>query len=363
MLPGLSQHAGVDRTMKPHLRIGEKTVGEGSACFIIAEAGSNHNRSMETARCLIDVAAEAGADAIKFQIFRADRLYPRSAGASGYLKSSKSIYDVIAELEVPHEWIPELATYANERHLLFLASAFDEQSVDALDPWVPAFKIASYEMTHYPLLRHVAAKGKPVIVSTGTARMEEVTEMVEVFKDTGNDGLALMQCTAAYPAPLESLNLRTIPTLKRAFGVPVGFSDHSREPIVPAAAAVAIGANLIEKHFTLSNRLPGPDHRFGLEPAELVRMVQTIRETERVLGDGQKEVQPVEAELRQFARRSVFTLESIRSGQAFTQDNVAVLRCGVLPAGVSPAQYFDVVGKRATRDLPAECAVQANDYA
>ncbi len=293
--------------MIPQIQIGAREVGDGRPCFVIAEAGSNHNGSLEQARCLIDAAADAGADAVKFQIFRAERLYPRSAGLSDYLGVQKSIFDVIAELEVPFGWIPALAEHCRARQVVFLASAFDEESVDALDPYVPAFKVASYEMTHYPLLRHTAAKGKPVLVSTGTATLDEVAEMVDVFRATGNPGLVLMQCTAAYPAPLESLNVRVVPALKAAFGVPVGLSDHSRDAVIGPLAAVAVGANSVEKHFTLGNRLPGPDHRFGLEPDELRRMVEAVRETERALGDGRKSVHPVEEELRHFARRSVFT--------------------------------------------------------
>ena len=169
-----------------------------------------------------------------------------------------------------------------------------------MDPYVPAYKIASYEMTHLPLVRHTASKGKPVIISTGTAHLEEVDETVDAFRQTGNQGLMLMQCTASYPAPTETLNLRAITTMQQSFGVPVGLSDHSRDPIIGPLAAVGLGANLIEKHFTLSNRLPGPDHEFAVEPGELRQMVQQIRQVEQALGSGDKAVQSVETELRGF---------------------------------------------------------------
>ena len=343
------------------VRVGAREVGDGHPCFVIAEAGSNHNGSLEQAKRLINIAASAGADAVKFQLFRAKRLYPKTAGFSDYLKMPKPIYDIIAEMEMPYEWLPELAAYCRGRAILFMASAFDEESTDILDPHVEVFKIASYEMTHLPLLRHVAKKGKPVIVSTGTADAEEVAEAVEDFRGTGNGGLMLMQCTAAYPAPPESLNVRAVPTMKRMFGLPVGLSDHSRDPLVGPLTAVALGANLLEKHFTLSNDLPGPDHRFAVEPNQLHLMIEKVREAEAALGSGEKRMHPVEAELRGFARRSVFALRTIRAGEELTPDNIAVLRCGKLPAGLPPREHARVLGRRAARLIEAESAIHAED--
>jgi N-acetylneuraminate synthase len=341
--------------------VGGRLIGDGQPCFIIAEAGSNHNGSLEQAKRLIDVAADAGADAVKFQVFRAARLYPKSAGMSDYLKVAKPIYEIIAEMEMPYAWIPELAAYCEEREILFLASAFDEESVDMLDPHVPAFKIASYEVTHIRLVRHIAKKKKPVIVSTGTADIEEVREMVEEFRRTGNDQLMLMQSTASYPAPLESLNVRAVQTLKRAFGVPAGLSDHSRDPLVGPLSAVALGANLVEKHFTLNNELPGPDHRFALEPAELRLMVQKVREVERALGTGEKVAQQVETELRAFARRSIFAARDIEVGETLTPDSVVVLRRGKLGAGLSPKHYECVLGRKASRRIPKDSPIREAD--
>lgn len=345
------------------MRLGDRFVGDGEPCFIIAEAGSNHNGSLEQAKRLIDIAVDAAADAVKFQVFRAAKLYPKSAGMSDYLKLSKPIYEIIAEMEMPYAWIPELADYCEEQQILFLASAFDEESVDILDPYVPAFKIASYEMTHLPLVRYVAGRRKPVIVSTGTANIEEVRETVEEFRRSGNDQLMLLQCTASYPAPLESLNLRAVQTLKETFGVPTGLSDHSRDPLVGPMAAVALGANLIEKHFTLNNQLPGPDHGFALEPEELRSMVRKVREVERALGTGQKVVQPVETELRAFAQRSIFALRDIAAGETLTPDNVAVLRCGKLSPTLAPKDYPAILGRRAARPIRAESAVRSEDIA
>lgn len=347
--------------MGAEIRIGARRVGDGHPCFVIAEAGSNHDGRLEQAKCLIDVAAAAGADAVKFQIFRAARLYPRRAGLSEYLKLPKPIYDIIAELEMPDEWVPELVAACREKGVLFLASVFDEKSADRLDPHVEAFKIASYEMTHLPLVRHVARKGKPVIISTGTADLEEVADTVAEFRKTGNDRLALMQCTAAYPAPLDSLNLRSIATMKRTFGLPVGLSDHSRDPLVGPLTAVGLGANLIEKHFTLSNELPGPDHRFALEPDELSLVVQKLRAAELTLGSGKKVVQPVETELRRFARRGLFTLRNIAAGETLTRENVGVLRCGNLAQELEPRRLDEVLGRRARHPIPAEQAIRLSD--
>lgn len=341
--------------------LGGRLVGDGHACFVIAEAGSNHNGDLAQALRLIDVAAECGADAVKFQVFRAERLYPRSAGISNYLNVPRPIYDVIAELELPLGWLPALAASCRERRIQFLASAFDEASVDALDPFVTGYKIASYEMTHEPLLRYVAAKRRPMIVSTGTADLSEVVAMVEVLRTAA--GLALMQCTAAYPAPLDSLNVRTIPMMKQLFGLPVGLSDHSRDPLLGCIAAVAVGANLIEKHFTLDNELPGPDHQFAVEPDELAQLVRGVRGVEQALGTGKKTVHPVEAELRAFARRSIFTTRAVSAGEPFTVENVAVLRCGQLKPGLEPRCYPELLGRRATRPLGVEEAVQPGDYA
>jgi len=345
------------------IKIGERLIGDGEPCFIIAEAGSNHNGNLEQAKRLIDIAASAGADAVKFQAFRANRLYPKSAGLSDYLKIPKTIYDIIAEMEMPFEWFPELAAYCQEKGIFFLASVFDEESADQLDPHVEAFKIASYEITHIPLIRYVAEKDKPVIISTGTANLKEVAETVKEFRRTNNDALILMQCTAAYPAPLESLNVRAVVTMKRAFGIPVGFSDHSRDPLVGPMVAVSLGANLIEKHFTLSNELPGPDHRFALEPPELRLMVQKIREVEEALGTGEKVMHPVEKKLRRFARRSIFAVRDIKVGEVFSQENIAVLRCGNKRMGLEPRFYTKLLGYKAVHNIPAESPIQKEDYA
>ena len=345
------------------ITIGDRLIGDGEPCYIVAEAGSNHNGNYQQALRLIDVAMEAGADAVKFQHFKAAKLYPHSAGESDYLQTSRSIYDIIHDMETPDAWVPRLADYCRERSIAFLSSPFDEASADLLEPCVPAFKVASYEMTHVPLLRHIARKGKPMIVSTGTATLAEVLHAVEIIQAAGNEQIILLQCTARYPTPLDEVNARALVALREATGLLAGLSDHSRDPIVAPMAAVALGACLIEKHFTLSNYLPGPDHKFAVEPHELKELVRRVRETEQALGHGRKEVLAAEEELRAFARRSIFAIRDIAPGETLSADNIAVLRCGKLGYGLDPEQYEALLGRRATRAIAGETLIQLGDLA
>jgi N-acetylneuraminate synthase len=343
------------------VRIGERWIGDGEPVYIVAEAGSNHNGSFEQALRLIDAAADARADAVKFQQFKAAKLYPKSAGASDYLNTPRSIYDIIHDMETPDDWVSGLAGHCRRRGLAFLSSPFDEESADLLEPWVPAFKVASYEMTHAPLLRHIARKGKPMIVSTGAAVLDEVLHSVEIIRGEGNDQIVLLQCTAKYPTPLNAVNARALVVLREATGFPTGLSDHSRDPIVAPLVAVALGACLIEKHFTLSNRLPGPDHEFAVEPHELRALVQRVREAEQALGHGRKETLPEEEELRAFARRSIFALRAIGPGERLTRENVAVLRCGKLGFGLPPEALERVIGRTTARAIGAEALIRLED--
>lgn len=351
----------------PALTLGRRSIGAGQPCYVIAEAGSNHNGDLATAHALIDVAAEAGCDAVKFQVFSAGTLYPPNAGKSDYLGDERSIYDIIAAMELPPQWLEPLHRHALHRGLDFLCSAFDEAGVDRVADYVCAFKCASYEMTHAPLLQHMVRRGKAVLLSTGTATLDEVGEAVGCVRRAVPDPslalpLVLLQCTAAYPAPPEAAHVRVVQTLRETFGVWSGLSDHTRSHAA-AAAAVALGAVVVEKHYTLSNRLPGPDHAFALEPHELKGLVATIRETEKVLGVASKAVDPVEHELRQFARRSVFAIRPIAAGQVLGTDNLAVLRQGKLAAGLAPKFAPLLVGQRAARDIQAWRALQPDDVA
>jgi len=340
-----------------------KTIGIGHPVFIIAEAGSNHNGDLDTAIRLIDIAAEAQADAIKFQTFKARRLYPESAGTSDYLGSATPIFDIIEALEMPDNWLPTLAEHAHERDLAFISSVFHEEAVELLRPFVDAYKIASYELTHVPLLRAVGRAGKPVIFSTGAATLEEARSASDCLQAAGCRELIALQCTAAYPAPPERANVRIVETLARELGLLSGLSDHTRDPTAAPMAAAALGAVVIEKHFTLSNRLPGPDHAFAVEPDELARLVQAVRRVEAVLGSSEKTVESEEEELFAFARRSIFATRDIQSGEPFTQDNVDVLRNGKLGPGLAPVELDRVLRSVASHDLSTERPLQESDIA
>ncbi len=360
-------HATPSPLQRP-FAIGDRTVGPGHPCYLIAEAGSNHGGSLDTALALVDAAADAGADAVKFQTFQAKRLYAKSAGQSDYLGDERSIFDIIQAMEMPESWLPTLAARAAERGLGFLSTPFHEEAVALLDPFVQAWKIASYELTHHPLLEAVAATGKPVILSTGAATVGEVADAVAVLERAGCAGLVLLQCTASYPAPLGSVNVAALVDLRERFGVSTGLSDHSRDPVVAPMTAAALGAVVVEKHFTLSNRLPGPDNPFAVEPHELARLVKRVRDVETARGSGKKAVDasaidPAEEELRAFARRTLFTTRPVRAGEGFTRDNVDALRRGKRDAGLPPSALPEVLGCAAARDLPAEAVLTAADVA
>ncbi|NOQ56125.1 MAG: shikimate dehydrogenase [Nanohaloarchaea archaeon] len=348
--------------MKSEFKIGNKFIGDGYPTFIIAEAGSNHNGNIEQAKRLIELAAEAGADAVKFQTFKAKTLYVKDAGESDYLKVKTSIYDIIESMEMPEDWIPALSEHCRKNKILFISSAFSEDSVDKLDPYINTHKVASYELNHIPLLKYVASKNKPIILSTGACTMEEIDYSVNAIDRQGNDGLCLMQCVAAYPAPPEASNLKAIVSLKEKYKIPVGLSDHTRDPFTAPLGAIALGANVIEKHFTISNQLPGPDQPYAVEPHELKEMILRIRELEKALGDGKKKVEPVEKELFYFAKRAVHAIQSIKKGDVFSEENVAVLRPGKQERGVAPKHFENIIGKTAKKDIKPFEGIKETDY-
>jgi len=340
--------------------------------FVIAEAGSNWRAGnpqadLDQARRLIDVAAAAGADAIKFQTYRAETVYVANAGESDYLAAAgikKNIREIFADLEMPYEMLPKLAKEARARGLQFMSTGFSPADFAAIDPLVSVHKIASYEIGHLRLIDLAAKSGKPLLLSTGAAEIEDIAWAVERFHAAGGHDLSLMQCTAKYPAPLDALNLATIETLRRCFGVSVGLSDHSRDPVTAPVAAVALGARTIEKHFTLDNKLPGPDHAFALEPNELKLMVTKIREAEAVRGTGVKHMVEAERELAAFARRGVQATRAIRKGERLREgENIDILRPGKQSLGVHPRYIEQIEGRAATRDIAAGQGLQLGDWA
>ncbi len=333
------------------VKIGERWVGDGEPCFIVAEAGANHNRDLGMGKELIDVAAEAGADAVKFQTYSAETLYSKKTPKFSYLEkqTSKDTWQLIKDVELPREWQGELQAWARKRGIMFFSSPFDYQAVDELEALdVPVYKIASFEIVDLPLIRYAAAKGRPMIISTGLATYEDVHDAVETCRGVGNKDIVLLQCASLYPAPPARINLRAMETIRRAFGVPVGLSDHTRG-IHVAGAAVAMGACCVEKHFTLSRSLPGPDHPFATEPDELKAMVRQIREIEEALGDGRKVgPAPEEAEMHQKARRSLIAARAIPKGTRIERDMIAIKRPGF---GIRPKLIDLVVGRVAKVDI------------
>lgn len=339
--------------------------------FVVAEAGSNWRmgspeRDLEMSKTLIDIAAEAGADAVKFQIFRPETIYVANAGKSDYLANAgieKEMQEIFADLSMPYEMIPKLAEYCQKVGLEFMATAFSKSDFLAIDPYVKHHKIASYEIGHIRLIELIARSGKPTIMSTGAATEEEIAWAFHAFKDYGGKELTLLQCTAKYPAEAESMNLRTIPWLKDRFKCQVGLSDHSRHPIAAPVAAVALGAKVIEKHFTLHPGLPGPDHAFALTPHELKEMVSAIRRTELMLGSWVKSIHSSEEELRSFARRGIQALRDIKKGD-FLQEgiNIDILRPGQQPIGIHPKFLMKMEGKKALRTIPLGSGIQFGDW-
>lgn len=328
--------------MKNKVKIGDRLVGEGEPVFIVGEAGSNHNRKLGQAKRLIDVAADAGVDAVKFQTFSADKIVAKTGPKAGYMEKvseKESVYEIFKRIELPREWHRELAEYASKKGLIFLSSPFDEEAVNLLDELgVPAFKVASGELTNLPLIRYMARKGKPLIVSTGAATMDEVGEAVSVIRDAGNKKIVLLHCVANYPAALEDTNLLAMGVLKQKFKLPVGYSDHTLGTTAPLAA-VTLGAVMMEKHFTLSRKLPGPDHFYALEPDELKAMVESIRAVEKLIGSPTKQPAKAEQEVRKLARRSIFAKVNIPAGTFIRREMLALLRPAI---GLEP-KYLDLI--------------------
>lgn len=339
--------------------------------FIIAEAGSNwragsHRKDLQNALALIDAAADAGADAVKFQTFSSDNIYVPNAGSSEYLGDSgitEEMKSLFEDLAMPHTMLPKLAAHCKKRGIEFMSTPFSPADFKAVDPYVKRHKIASYEIGYIHLLRLAAESGKPLILSTGAATTDEIAWAVETFRSFEGKDLTLLQCTAAYPAPAESMHLRAIDYLKQRFALPVGLSDHSLHPIAAPVAAVALGATVIEKHFTLDKSAPGPDHAFAITPNELKALVQTIRETEKMLGSSVKMIDPVETELRSFARRGVQAIRSIKKGEPLKENkNIAILRPGNQSLGVHSRFILEIEGKSAKRALKLGEGLQKGDW-
>ncbi|MBJ6801707.1 N-acetylneuraminate synthase family protein [Geomonas propionica] len=326
-------------------------IGDGEPCFVIAEIGSNHNHDFELAKKTIDAAAEAGVDAVKFQTFRASSHYSKHTPGFSYLNDCKT-FDLIQSLELDRSWHQPLKEYAESRDLIFLSSPCDREAIDELhELGAPAFKVASFDMSDLGLIRYMAKTARPVILSTGMADWMEIQRAVQACHDEGNDKVILLQCTSLYPAPAKLSNLRSMGVMRDAFGVLTGYSDHTEGDHV-CLASVALGACVIEKHFTLDRTLPGPDHPFAIEPGPLKALMQRLRDVESAMGDGSKAgPRPEEREMYEKGRRSIHAKCTIRKGELITADKVAIKRPGF---GVAPHLIDLVIGREARVEIPED---------
>ena len=346
------------------IKIGDRLIGEDEPCFIIAEVGVNHNGSMDLAKKLVDAAVDVGADAVKFQTFKTEKLVTKTAEQADYQKGSgRSQYEMLKQLELSYDNFMELKGYCDKKGIMFLSTPHSsEEDVDVLDDLVPAFKISSADLTNIPLLEYVATKGKPVILSTGMGDMDEVKEAVNIIK-MYNEKLIVLHCTTNYPASIDEINLKAMKTMEKELNPLVGYSDHT-VGIDASLAAVALGACVIERHFTLDKDLPGPDHKASLNPEEMKEMINKIREleglknkedvlnniaeTDKILGDGIKKSTKSENEIKRVARKSIVAAVDIKKGSTITSDMLAVKRPGT---GIEPKRLREMIGKRARCDI------------
>lgn len=327
----------------------------GDHVFIIAEAGVNHNGDVETAKRLVDAAAEAGADAVKFQTFKAEKLVCRNAQKAAYqmvtTDQEETQFDMLKKLELTTEMHELLAAYCKQKNVMFLSTPFDTDSLRYLVKLgVSIVKLPSGEITNYPLLREAGKTQKRIILSTGMSTLEEVREAVKVLKDNGSEEVILLHCNTQYPTPYGDVNLRVMRTMQKELGLPVGYSDHTQGIEIPIAAA-ALGAVVIEKHFTLDKNMEGPDHRASLEPDELKRMVEGIRRVEQALGNGTKEASESEKGNISIVRKSIVAARAVKKGEWLTEKNLTTKRPGT---GLNPMRWNEVIGKAADRDYEAD---------
>lgn len=319
-----------------------------SNVYIIAEAGVNHNGDIELAKKLIDEGAKAGVNAVKFQTFKTESLVTSTAAKADYQnkndRSSETQFEMLRRLELSYEAFTELKQHCEEKGVDFLTSAFDLESIDVLeDLEISLYKLPSGEITNLPYLRKIAATGKKVVLSTGMSTYADIEQALSILKGNGTTDIVVLHCNTEYPTPMHDVNLQAMVTIGKAFNVKIGYSDHTLGIEIPIAA-VALGASIIEKHFTLDKTMDGPDHSASLEPAELVKMVEAIRNVEAALGDGVKRLSNSEKENLAIVRKSIVAKTSIAEGELFTSDNLTVKRPGT---GISPLEWDEVLGTKA----------------
>ncbi len=325
------------------VRIGTKMIGDDYPTFLIAEVGSNHNQNLSYAKELVDVSAEAGMDAIKFQSFTVEHWISKDLTAFPTLGPCSDIKETLRRCELSYEMYREVSDYANAKGLICFSTPSHITDVEALwEIGVPAFKFGAVQITDIPTIRCAAQKGLPLIVSTGGATLEEIERTVHAIRAAGNEQIVLLHCTVLYPTEFTQVNLRVIETLRKTFNLPVGYSDHSRDPVIVPVMAVALKACVVEKHITLSRNLSGPDHSFALEPRELKRMVEAIRSAEKALGDSEKRPLAEEMENVVLGRRSIVAKKNIPQGAVILPEYLTTKRPGY---GIQPAEFDAIVGK------------------
>lgn len=333
------------------IKIGQKLIGEGEPCFIITEAGVNHNGDIKLAKELIDVARAAGADAIKFQTFKAENLVTKNTRMADYQEKNigkkESQLKMLEKLELNEKDFIKLKKYCDKKRIIFLSTPHSEDAIDFLEPLVPAYKIGSGDLTNLPFLEKIAKKKKPIILSTGMSNLREVKEAINTIRKTGNNKIILLHCTTNYPCPLEEVNLRAMLTLKKEFNLPVGYSDHTLGILVPVVA-VALGAKIIEKHFTLNKNLPGPDHKASLEPKELKEMIGVIRNVEKALGNGIKKPTKSEEKIKKNIRKSIVAKIDILKGTEIKKNMLVIKRPGT---GIEPKFLNGILGREARQNI------------
>ena len=346
------------------MKIGNKILGSGQPVFIIAEAGVNHNHRLDLALKLVDAAANAGADAIKFQTFRAEQVVTEQGVMAEYQKKNigktESQLDMLRKLEFSESWYPRVIKHCKERGIIFISTPHGSfASIDLLQNLgVPAFKFGSGDLTSLPLLAYAAKFGKPLILGTGMAKMAEVKEAISTIKKVGNDKIIVLHSTTNYPCPPEEVNLRAMQTMIKEVDALVGYSDHTLGSQV-AVMAVTLGACLIEKHLTLDNNMPGPDHKASASPEVFKKMVDEIRKVETILGSSVKKPLPGEIKLHSVVRRSVVAVRDIKKGDRFSRQNIDIKRPGT---GLEPKYFEKITGKKALRNIAKDSLIQKNDF-
>jgi len=344
------------------IKIGNKIIREGNPCFIIAEAGVNHNGDIKLAKKLVDVAKEAGADAVKFQTFKAENVVTENAAMASYqkrnIKKKETQQEMLKEMELDYKDFIRLKKYCDKKKIIFLSTPHSEDAIDFLEDLVPAYKVGSGDLTNLPFLEKIAKKKKPIILSTGMATLSEVKEAVRTIKRAKNNKIILLHCTTNYPCSLEEVNLRAMLTLKKEFNLPVGYSDHTLGILVPVMA-VTMGARVLEKHFTLDKHLPGPDHKASLEPDELKEMIKAVRNVEKTLGNGIKKPTRSEEKIKKVARKSIVAKVDVPKGVKITKDMLDIKRPGT---GIEPKYLKRIIGRKSKKNIKKDELIKLSDF-